>query len=75
LAEAGAKRISVGSALARLAYGNLIRAAREMAAKGTFALAAEAMAFAEVERHFHQRSQAGSPWPMPPPRGADRARG
>ena len=39
LAEAGVKRISTGSALARLAYGSFVRAAREMKAKGTFRFA------------------------------------
>jgi 2-methylisocitrate lyase-like PEP mutase family enzyme len=34
--EAGVKRISVGSALARLAYGSLVMAAREMIKDGTF---------------------------------------
>ncbi len=52
LAEAGVKRISVGSALARLAYGSLITAAREMAAGGTFGFAAGTMGFTEVEAHF-----------------------
>jgi 2-methylisocitrate lyase-like PEP mutase family enzyme len=55
LAEAGVKRISVGSALARLAYGVLIRATREMATTGTFSFAADAMGFAEVEGHFRSR--------------------
>ena len=36
LAEAGARRISVGSALAGAAYGALDRAAREMLEAGTF---------------------------------------
>jgi 2-methylisocitrate lyase-like PEP mutase family enzyme len=52
LAEAGVKRVSVGSALARLAYGVLIRATREMATSGTFSFAADAMGLAEIERHF-----------------------
>lgn len=37
LADAGVKRISVGSALARLAYGRVIEAACEMAENGSFA--------------------------------------
>ena len=49
LAEAGAKRISVGSSLARLAYGALVRAAREMQSDGTFRFAKDAMGFAELE--------------------------
>ena len=49
LAEAGAKRISVGSALARHAFGALIRAGQEMAGHGTFTYANEAAGFAEIE--------------------------
>lgn len=52
LAGVGVKRISVGSALARLAYGKLVEAAREMASQGTFGFAEEAMGFAELEEHF-----------------------
>ena len=52
LAEAGVKRVSVGSALARLAYGGLVRAAREMRAQGTFRFAEQAMGFAELEGFF-----------------------
>jgi 2-methylisocitrate lyase-like PEP mutase family enzyme len=51
-AEAGVKRISVGSSLARLAYGSLIKAAQEMADTGGFAFAAQAAGFAEIERHM-----------------------
>ncbi len=36
LAEAGVKRISVGSGLARLAFGTFVKAAREMRSAGTF---------------------------------------
>jgi 2-methylisocitrate lyase-like PEP mutase family enzyme len=36
LSDMGVKRISVGAALARCAYGNLLRAAREMREHGTF---------------------------------------
>lgn len=49
LAEAGVARISVGSALARLAYGHVVRAAREMAGPGSFDACAGAMGFAEIE--------------------------
>ncbi len=52
IAEAGAKRISVGSALARLAYGGLIQAAGEMAGPGTFNFARAAAGFAELEDMF-----------------------
>ena len=52
LAEAGVRRISVGSSLARLAYGSFARAAREMQASGTFGFTADAMGFAELESFF-----------------------
>lgn len=55
LEEAGVKRISVGSALARLAYGTFIDAAREMVGDGTFQFAHKAMGFAEIEGHFDAR--------------------
>jgi len=50
LADAGVKRISIGSALARLAYGRMIAAAREMAETGSFAFVDDAAATAEIER-------------------------
>jgi 2-methylisocitrate lyase-like PEP mutase family enzyme len=49
LAEAGVKRISVGSLLARLAFGAFVTAAREMAAQGSFRFADKAMGSAEIE--------------------------
>jgi 2-methylisocitrate lyase-like PEP mutase family enzyme len=52
LADAGVKRISVGSVLARLAYGSLVRAAREIVEKGSFAFSADAMGFTELEGYF-----------------------
>ncbi|MEM7026530.1 MAG: isocitrate lyase/phosphoenolpyruvate mutase family protein, partial [Pseudomonadota bacterium] len=52
LAEVGVRRISVGSALARLAYGDLIRAAKEMRQAGTFTFAKGAAGFADIESHF-----------------------
>ncbi|WP_341486395.1 isocitrate lyase/phosphoenolpyruvate mutase family protein [Pararhizobium sp. A13] len=52
LASVGVKRISVGSALARLAYGAFANAAREMVASGTFEFAQQAMGFAELEGFF-----------------------
>jgi 2-methylisocitrate lyase-like PEP mutase family enzyme len=53
LADAGAKRISVGSALARLAYGSLIAAAREMQAEGTFGFSRKAVGFAPLDEMFN----------------------
>jgi 2-methylisocitrate lyase-like PEP mutase family enzyme len=48
LAEVGVKRISLGSTLARVAYGALTRAAREISEEGTFSFAAQAIPFAEI---------------------------
>lgn len=48
LAEAGVRRISLGSALSRAALGGFIRAAREIKDQGTFGFAAEALPFAEA---------------------------
>jgi 2-methylisocitrate lyase-like PEP mutase family enzyme len=50
LAEAGARRISVGSALARAALGALIRAGQEMHDQGTFNYAKDAAQTADVNR-------------------------
>lgn len=52
LAAAGVKRISVGSALARLAYGSFVTAAREMMSEGSFHFSDRAMGFAELEGFF-----------------------
>ena len=48
LASLGVKRVSVGSALARAAFGTLIDAAREMREHGTFAFADRAVAFRDI---------------------------
>jgi 2-methylisocitrate lyase-like PEP mutase family enzyme len=48
IAAAGAKRISVGGALARAAMGAFVRAAREIKEKGTFDFAADAISHADV---------------------------
>lgn len=52
LAEAGVKRISVGSALARAAFGAVVRASREMRDQGTFGFGRDAIGFAELEAFF-----------------------
>ncbi len=52
LAAVGVKRISVGGSLARAALGALIRAAREIKGKGTFAYAADALPSADVKRYL-----------------------
>ena len=48
LTDLGVRRISVGSALARVAWGAFIRAARSIATTGTFDSLAEATPFAEL---------------------------
>jgi 2-methylisocitrate lyase-like PEP mutase family enzyme len=52
LAEAGAKRISLGSKLTAHAFGALRRAANEMLGAGTFEFARETMSFGELEALF-----------------------
>jgi 2-methylisocitrate lyase-like PEP mutase family enzyme len=52
LTEVGVKRISVGSALARLAYGTCIAAAEEIAATGSFTALSDAIGFAALEDRF-----------------------
>ena len=48
----GVRRISVGGALARAAWGATLAAAREIAEHGTFAALAGGMPFAEIEAAF-----------------------
>lgn len=52
LAALGVRRVSVGSALARVAWAAFIRAARSIAETGSFAALADATPFAELERVF-----------------------
>lgn len=52
LGEIGVKRVSVGSALARAAYGGFLRAAEEMRLKGTFRFAEEAVSYRELSGMF-----------------------
>lgn len=52
IAELGARRISVGSALARVAWGGFIRAARQLAEEGSFAGLDGAAPFAELNALF-----------------------
>jgi 2-methylisocitrate lyase-like PEP mutase family enzyme len=57
LAELGVRRISVGSALARAAWGAFIRAARSIASNGTFDSLADAAPFAELDRVLRERER------------------
>jgi len=52
LAALGVKRVSVGSALARAAYGAFLRAAREVREHGTFTFMQQAVPFAEINAMF-----------------------
>ena len=56
LARLGVRRISVGGALARAAWGGFLAAAKEIAEHGTFAQLAKAVPFAEIEQAFTDRS-------------------
>jgi 2-methylisocitrate lyase-like PEP mutase family enzyme len=48
----GVRRVSLGSALARAAFGAALRAAREMREQGTFTFTAEAASMAEISALF-----------------------
>ena len=52
LARLGVRRISVGGALARAAWGGFLEAAKEIAAHGTFTHLARAVPFTEIELAF-----------------------
>ena len=56
LADAGVKRISLGSSLARAALGALMRAAGEIRQNGTFTFASEAMPFAVAQRQMRSKN-------------------
>ncbi|HEX9945864.1 MAG TPA: isocitrate lyase/phosphoenolpyruvate mutase family protein [Thermoanaerobaculia bacterium] len=55
LADLGVRRISVGSALARVAWGAFIRAARGLVTSGSFDGLADAASFAELNSLFRNR--------------------
>ncbi|HEX4029433.1 MAG TPA: isocitrate lyase/phosphoenolpyruvate mutase family protein [Terracidiphilus sp.] len=48
----GVRRVSVGSALARAAYGGFLRAVEEMRSKGTFRFAEQAVSYQELSGMF-----------------------
>lgn len=52
LADLGVRRISVGGALARVAWGAFLRAARDIAGNGSFAELEQAVSFAEINGLF-----------------------
>lgn len=52
LADLGVRRVSVGSALARVAWGAFVRAAKDIATSGSFGALAGAAPFAELNELF-----------------------
>src|SRR6266498_5526893 len=52
LADLGVKRVSVGSALARAAYGAFLRAAEEIRREGSFTFAEEAVPYIKINALF-----------------------
>jgi 2-methylisocitrate lyase-like PEP mutase family enzyme len=48
----GVRRMSVGSALARAAYGAFLHAAKEMQEHGTFTFGEEAVSFRDISAMF-----------------------
>jgi 2-methylisocitrate lyase-like PEP mutase family enzyme len=55
LTELGVRRISVGSALARVAWGAFLRTAKSIATTGSFDALADAASFAELNTLFRER--------------------
>jgi len=54
LSTLGVKRLSIGSALSRAAYGAAIRAANEMRERGTFTFADQAIGFRDLTAMFEK---------------------
>ncbi|WP_255130722.1 isocitrate lyase/phosphoenolpyruvate mutase family protein [Streptomyces sudanensis] len=50
LGKLGVRRVSVGSAMSRAAYGALVRAAEEIRDQGTFTFGADALPYADLNR-------------------------
>ena len=61
IAALGVRRISVGGALARMAWAGVMRAAREIADTGSFAAFEDAAAGAELNRLFAADTARGAP--------------
>jgi 2-methylisocitrate lyase-like PEP mutase family enzyme len=55
LGDLGVKRVSLGSSLARAAFGALLRASREVLDSGTFAFAGEAMPYGALNALFARK--------------------
>ncbi len=60
LADLGVRRISVGGSLARVAWGEFLRAAREIAQEGTFGAFARGASGGELNRLFAGEPKAGA---------------
>lgn len=56
LAALGVKRVSVGSAMSRVALGEFLRAAREMRNQGTFTFAQEGVSYQDITAMFLPRT-------------------
>jgi 2-methylisocitrate lyase-like PEP mutase family enzyme len=54
LGELGVKRVSLGSSLARAAFGAVLRASREVREAGTFTFSREAMSYSELNTLFER---------------------
>ncbi len=63
LAAAGAKRLSVGGALSRVAFGAVLRAARELHDEGSFSWLGGMAAGDELTRLVHAATPSSSPNP------------
>jgi 2-methylisocitrate lyase-like PEP mutase family enzyme len=61
LAALGVRRVSVGSALARAAWGGFTRAAREIASEGRFDALGEGLPFAELDAFFRAEARRRVP--------------
>ncbi len=59
IAALGVRRISVGSAFARAAWGGFLRAAREVAGPGSFAALADAEPFGALNDFFRKAEREG----------------
>jgi 2-methylisocitrate lyase-like PEP mutase family enzyme len=57
LADAGVKRVSIGAAFARAAYGTLVAAATEINEQGSFTFADGLIGFAELDTFFKPEDQ------------------
>lgn len=60
LADLGVRRISIGGALARAAWGGFLRAAREIAEKGSFSELANAVPHGEINGFFAKAAKTAT---------------